>query len=127
MGWPLRASFERTDRMLVFMGPVSLVAGCQHMLSFAPTASLVGSGEKLGTDLWFSQPTCCGLCQEPFFSGAVALLNYVGDWETLLYVDHVRYVWSWTIRGSSVRSVWRVGRVFPCRVYINLDRHDSWI
>jgi hypothetical protein len=25
--------------------------------------------------------------------------------EELLYVDHVRYVWSWTIRGRSVESV----------------------
>jgi hypothetical protein len=36
-----------------------------------PLASLVGSGEKLGTDPCIGQPTCCGLCQEPFFSGAV--------------------------------------------------------
>jgi hypothetical protein len=26
----------------------------------------------------------------------------------LLYVDHVRYVWSGTTRGLSVESVWRV-------------------
>jgi hypothetical protein len=31
----------------------------------------------------------------------------------LLDVDHMRYVWSWTIRGLSVGSVWRVGWVFP--------------
>jgi hypothetical protein len=30
------------------------------------TASLVGSGEKPGTDPWIGQPACCGLCQEPF-------------------------------------------------------------
>jgi hypothetical protein len=36
-----------------------------------PTASLVDSGEKLGTDPWVGQLTCCGLCQESFFSGAV--------------------------------------------------------
>jgi hypothetical protein len=65
--------------MLVFMGPVNLVAGCQQMLGFAPTASLVGSGEKLSTDQRIGQPMCCGLCREPFFSGAVTLLNYVGD------------------------------------------------
>jgi hypothetical protein len=44
--------------------------------------------------------------------------------ERLLYVDHVRYVWSWTIRGPSVKSVWRVSRVFSCRVYIDSNRHD---
>jgi hypothetical protein len=31
----------------------------------------------------------------------------------LLYVDHVRYVWSRTIRGLSVGCMWRVGQVFP--------------
>jgi hypothetical protein len=43
----------------------------------------------------------------------------------LLYADHVRYIWSWTICGLSVGSVWRVGWVFPYRVYIDLNRRDS--
>jgi hypothetical protein len=33
----------------------------------------------------------------------------VGASRGLLYVDHVRYVWSGTIHGLSVRSVWPVG------------------
>jgi hypothetical protein len=45
--------------------------------------------------------------------------------EGLLYVDHVRYVWSWTICGPSAESVWHVGRVFPCMVYIDSNRRDS--
>jgi hypothetical protein len=36
-----------------------------------PPASLASSGEKLGMDPRISQPACCGLCREPFFSGAV--------------------------------------------------------
>jgi hypothetical protein len=47
--------------------------------------------------------------------------------ERLLYVDHVRYVWSWTIRGLSMESMWRVGQVFPSRVYNDLNRRDSQI
>jgi hypothetical protein len=47
--------------------------------------------------------------------------------ERLLYVDHVRYVWSGTIRGLSVGCVWHVGRVFPCRVYIDSNHRDSQI
>jgi hypothetical protein len=47
--------------------------------------------------------------------------------ERLLYTDHVRYVWSRVIRGPSVECVWRVGRIFPYRVYIDLNRHDSQI
>jgi hypothetical protein len=45
----------------------------------------------------------------------------------LLYADHVRYVWSKAIHGPSVESVWRVGRVFPYRVYIDSNRRDSQI
>jgi hypothetical protein len=56
------------------------------MLGFGSTASMVGSGEKLGTDLRIGQPTCCGLCREPFFSGAVALLNFVDDYMKGCYV-----------------------------------------
>jgi hypothetical protein len=36
-------------------------------------------------------------------------------------------VWSGTIHESSVESVWHVDRVFPCRVYVDSNRHDSRI
>jgi hypothetical protein len=36
-------------------------------------------------------------------------------------------VWFGIIRKSSVESMWRVDRVFPCRVYIDLNRRDSRI
>jgi hypothetical protein len=36
MGWPPRASIERTDRMLVFMGPVSLVICRQLRVALPP-------------------------------------------------------------------------------------------
>jgi hypothetical protein len=49
------------------MGPTILVAGRQQKVGFAPTASMVGLGEKLGTDPWIGQPSCCGFGQEPFF------------------------------------------------------------
>jgi hypothetical protein len=61
------------------MGLVSLVVGHRSMLGFTPTASLVGSGEKLGTDPRIDQPARCGLCREPFFSRAVGMLNSVDD------------------------------------------------
>jgi hypothetical protein len=47
--------------------------------------------------------------------------------ERLLYIDHVRYVWSWTICELSMECVWHVGRVFPYRVYIDSNRRDSQI
>jgi hypothetical protein len=47
--------------------------------------------------------------------------------ERLLYVDHVRHIWSRAICGPSVESVWRVGQVFPYRVYIDSNRRDSRI
>jgi hypothetical protein len=36
-------------------------------------------------------------------------------------------VWSGTIHESSVESMWRVDRVFPCRVYIDSNRRGSQI
>jgi hypothetical protein len=46
---------------------------------FTPTTSMASSGEKLDTDPWIDQPSCCGLCWESFFSGAVALSIAVDD------------------------------------------------
>jgi hypothetical protein len=40
---------------------------------FTPIASMAILGEKLGTDPWIGQPTCCELYRELFFLGAVAL------------------------------------------------------
>jgi hypothetical protein len=40
---------------------------------------MTGSEEKLGTDPWIGQPTQCGLCREPFFSGAVTLSITIDD------------------------------------------------
>jgi hypothetical protein len=65
--------------MPVFMGEVSLVAGCQQMLGFTPTASMAGSGEKLGTDPRIGHPLCYGLCREPFFLGSVTLSTTIDD------------------------------------------------
>jgi hypothetical protein len=39
----------------------------------------------------------------------------------------MRDVWSGTIRESSMESMWRVDRVFPCRVYIDSNHRDSQI
>jgi hypothetical protein len=46
---------------------------------FTPTASMVDSGEKLGTDSRIGQPSCCGLCRESFFSGGIALFIVVDN------------------------------------------------
>jgi hypothetical protein len=95
---------------------------------FAPTASLAGSGEKLSMDIRISQPSCWGLCWEPFLIRNSGSVRRCWRWcERLLYVNHVRYVWSWTIRGLSMESVWRVGQGFPCRVYIDSNHRDSQI
>jgi hypothetical protein len=114
--------------MLVFMGIVSLVASCQQMLGFDPTASLVGSREKLGTNPRIGQLMRCGLYQEPFFSGAVALLNSVGD---CVKGCHVRELPVGSVCGAYVdwcgKRLCCVDRVFPCRVYTNSNHRDSQI
>jgi hypothetical protein len=68
------------------MGPVSLVACHQQRVALPPTASMANSKEKLGTDPWIGQPSCCGLCREPFFLGAVALSTAVDDFMKGCYV-----------------------------------------
>jgi hypothetical protein len=71
------------------MGPASLVAGHQQKVGFAPTASMVDLGEKLGTNSWIGQQSCCGLGRGPFFSGVVALLNSVDDYVKGCYMHTV--------------------------------------
>jgi hypothetical protein len=101
MGWPLRASIECTDRMLVFMGLVSLVATVNRCLALPPLLHWLAWGEKLGMDPQIGQPACYGLCQEPFFSGAVALLDSVDD-----YVKGC-YMWStWDTYGPRPYVDW---------------------
>jgi hypothetical protein len=89
---------------------------------------MVVSGEKLGMDLRIGQPVCYGLCREPFFSEAVALLNSVDDYVKGCHVwglptrsIHRAYV-DW--RG---KRTYRVDRVFPYRVYIDSNHHNSRI
>jgi hypothetical protein len=40
---------------------------------------MAGLGEKLGKNPWIGQPSCCGLCREPFFLGAVTLSTVVDE------------------------------------------------
>jgi hypothetical protein len=84
------------------------------VLTFS-TASLVGSGEKLGTGPRIGQSACCGLCWEPFFSRAVTLSNSVNDsWKVATYWDRPQ-------------KTCRVGQIFPYRVYIDSNHRDSRI
>jgi hypothetical protein len=76
---------------------------------FTPTASMTGSREKLGTDPQIGQSSCCGLCWEPFFFGAVALSIAVDDcmkgyciWTT----------WDTYGRGPYVERAWKACGVF---------------
>jgi hypothetical protein len=92
------------------------------------TTSLVGLGEKLGTDPWIGQLACCGLCWEPCFSGAVGSIQ-IYWW--LMKGCHIR-----GLPVGSVRRVYadwhgkrtcHVDRVFPCRMYIDSNHRDSRI
>jgi hypothetical protein len=62
-----------------------------------------------------------------FLESSRIRLNLLAACERLIYVDHVRYVWSMAIHGLSEESMCRVGQVLPCRVYIDLNCHDSRI
>jgi hypothetical protein len=89
---------------------------------------MAASGEKLGTDPWIGQPACCGLCQEHFFSRAVALSFIIDDFTK---GSHVRGVPTGSVHQAYVdwreKRTCHVGRAFPCRVYINSNHRDSRI
>jgi hypothetical protein len=65
-----RASIEHIDHILVY-GPSKPCTLSSTEAWLKHTASLADLGEKLGMDPQIGQPTCRGLCREPFFSGAV--------------------------------------------------------
>jgi hypothetical protein len=93
-----------------------------------PPASLAGLGEKLGTDPWIGQPVRCGLCQEPFFSGAVGSVQIC---RRLVKGCHIRRPPTGSVRWAYMdrrgKHTCRVGRGFLCRVYIDSNRRDSRI
>jgi hypothetical protein len=92
------------------------------------TASLVVLGEKLGMDPHIGQLMCCRLCREIFFSGAVRSIQ-ICRW--LVKGCHIRGLLAGSVRQVYVdwhgKSTCHVDRVFPCRVYIDLNRCDSRI
>jgi hypothetical protein len=93
-----------------------------------PTTSLAVRGEKLGEDPQIGQLACWGCSQESLFIGSSEIRpNRSVTLERLLYMNYMRYIWSEVICGLSVESVCRVGRVFPCRVYIHSSHYDSRI
>jgi hypothetical protein len=64
---------------------------------------------------WIGQSTCCGSEQEPFFLGAMALMNSVND-----YAKGCRI---WLAMSTYMSCV----SAFSCMMYIDLNRHDSQI
>jgi hypothetical protein len=71
-----------------------------------------------------TEPVC--LWSPRVLSGVWACFVLVGTSERLTTWTMLD-VLSGTIRGSSVKSVWCVDRIFPCRVYIDSNRRDSRI
>jgi hypothetical protein len=69
-------------------------------------------------------PVC--LWSPRLLSGVGACFILVGTSERLP-TRTIGDVWSGTIRESSMESVCRVDRFFPCRVYNDLNRHNSQI
>jgi hypothetical protein len=53
---------------------------------FIPTALMDVLREKLGTNPWIDQLSCCGLGRETFFSGAMALSIAVDDFVKGCYI-----------------------------------------
>jgi hypothetical protein len=116
------ACIERIDGMLVFMDPVSLVVYYQQRVALPPLLQWLAWERN-----W--ERTHGSVSRRAMDSvGSSGSVHRCWWWyEGLLYVDHVIYVWSWTIHGLSVGSVWHVGWIFPYRVYIDSNHRDSQI
>jgi hypothetical protein len=95
------------------MSLVSLVVDHRHELGLFPPASLVGSGEKLVTDPWIGQPACCGLCQEPFFSGAVESIQ--------IYRRLTKGCYMWTMGDTYGLGPYADGAWVVCSVLIGFS------
>jgi hypothetical protein len=93
-----------------------------------PPASLASLGEKLGIDPQIDQSACCGLCREPFFSGAVGSVQICRH---LTKGCHIRGLPVGSVRWAYVdwhgKRMCHVGWVFPCRVYTDSNRSASQI
>jgi hypothetical protein len=87
------------------MSPVSLVACYQQRVTLSPLLQWLPWGEKLDTDPRIGQPSCCGLGQEPFFSGIVALSITIDDFMKCCYMWTA---WDTYGRGPYVDQAWKV-------------------
>jgi hypothetical protein len=120
-----RASIECTNRMLVY-GPNEPSSLLSTGAWLNPIVSLNVRGEKLGGDPQISQSVCWGCNRESLFlRSSVIGPNLSVTHKRLLYMDHVRYIWPRDICRPSIKSGWRVGRIFPCRAYIESNHRDS--
>jgi hypothetical protein len=127
MGWVPWASIERTDSILVY-GPSKPSSRPSIRGWLYPHCFIGWLGRETGYGLVNRSPGVLWIVSGALFlwsSGPAQLCWRLR--ERLLYVDRVRYVWSRIIQGLSVESVWCVGRIFPCRVYINSNYRDSQI
>jgi hypothetical protein len=105
MDWFPQASFELTDPLLVIWSSKSSSLSSTEVW-LKPTASLVGWGEKLGTDPCIGQPRVLWIMSGALFLGGSEICpNLSVTLKRLLCIDRVRYVWSGTIHRLSLRYV----------------------
>jgi hypothetical protein len=90
------------------MGPVRLVACHQQRVALPPLFWFL-SWERNWVQTYGSVSRRAVECVRS--SGSIYRCWWLH--ERLLCVDHVRYIWSGTIRGLSVECMWRVGQVSP--------------
>jgi hypothetical protein len=119
MCWPPRASIERTDCMLVFMGPVSLVVSRQQRVALPPLLQ------------WLAQEINWVRTRRSFSRRAVNCVGSPFSWEPwlcpslLTTVRRVaRYVWSWTIHGLNMGSTPWTNRAKKSRWCMKCDVQD---
>jgi hypothetical protein len=94
------------------------------MLGFAPTASLAGSGEKLGTEPWIGQRCTVDYVGSPSSREQCACSTLSITHERLPCMGIARRKRTPDGRGLVWEAYVAFWSGFPCRVYIDSNRRD---
>jgi hypothetical protein len=109
------------------MGPVSLVVWRQQRVALPPLLQWLAQERNWVRTRGSVNRRVVDYIGSPFLGSSGSVHRCWRLHERLLCVDRMRYVWSRTICRLSAGCVWHLGRVFPCRVYIDSNHRDSWI
>jgi hypothetical protein len=101
---------------------------CSCVTTWLKTLSPLLQGYREGGRMRWPKMTARPIClRSPRLLPGVGTCFILVGTNERLPTRTTRDVWFGTIRKSSMKNVWHVDPIFPCRVYINSNRRDSQI